>query len=827
MITDRETGEDRQIYSYVLLEPKMPTPEFEIVSYQGKWMLHLKNADLFRDFMGLTGFELGVYMLNNKGEINTDKQVSMTSANLLMPEEETGNTPLLTNAVEATKLAADAADRELYGYAKADGCLDADLYQFVVYVPTNAFPAIEYTLTETESHLTGQKPEYRGNLSYTRYDTVKKTVNGVQTDVDVIPPIEQTFRLELYGVKKSTDASGKEITWHETIARKDFSLSVGTATDVNIGYYDAPAGLDLTGYEQFAVTCWYAASGQGDVYNYFDTTQERAEHKKRSSGFITDVSGGASDEKYYFHSTKLPAPDISIVCMVREPSWYVRLLNHAEYEDGEQVKVKIGNTTYTIDTGDDTLADGVLAHAVRVTTYGWNACTYWAEKEGCVTSDVQNYSPNKQTVALQANLAGNINVNYAMDCETYTPENGAQVAGTFVLDETGKLTFRGTLRYNSHNDIGQYYRYELYARDEQEQEVTLYLSEDILMKSGLVANGYKSNDPVEIVIEGDDEIDLSKYHDFHVAAWYAKAKINNKAVDADADKFLYQYFEISEEAAKAAAYDEGQGKFVGARAKGILKDISRGEDAPVYYYVAPLADEAYADARTYPKNILYCEAPETISCLKKEDGALTVSKNIVSWSMYPDFYDSGVVCDVDVRIYETDKAAAPDAASLAQETPFDSLRDKAADRYIVRQTAGKVYDWDNYDYYALVRVKDESMTDELQFSEAVLAKLKAPLPTPRIMIYLLGYRGDFIHLDNYEAYEGLGEDIRIYVELQGRATPYIIDAAAAGCVIKGHNIPLPYSVARDKHNVTNGTTTSLRAYAQEYDADIDAVVNES
>ena len=40
-----------------------------------------------------------------------------------------------------------------------------------------------------------------------------------------------------------------------------------TIEDINIGYYDVPSNVNLASYDSFGVDLWYAASGQGDVYN--------------------------------------------------------------------------------------------------------------------------------------------------------------------------------------------------------------------------------------------------------------------------------------------------------------------------------------------------------------------------------------------------------------------------------------------------------------------------------------------------------------------------------------------------------------------------------
>lgn len=837
VIPGSETGEDTEyIRSYIAMEPKLPEPEFEIVAFGENWMLHLKNAEVYKDLVQLEGFEAGAYYLNNSNKIEASKTVTMSADDIAVSAGGNKADGLLNNAVVANKFATGNMNLQIYGYVKADGYLDSDLQKLIVYVPKNAHPTdIDYSMTAAGDgdHLNDgdYKPTYSGELTYNRLNTEKKTVSGVTQYVDVIAPVAQIFRVELYGYKVETDADGNETIWHETIARKEYTLAAGSSEEVKIGYYDAPAGVNLKQYSGFGVDCWYAASGQGEVYNYFETTKEYADHTSRSSGFITDLSQSASDPDYFFHPVKLKNPQVEIVCMGREPRWYARLKNPMDYY-GSGAIVRLGtNNSYTIDTSNSAKIDGVLQYAVQIPTGNSNRF-FMAVKDGCYDSDKVYYSPTNIAVDLYGNL-NSYSVNYALTTDTYTDREGNEVEGSFTLDKDNSLSFRGTLKYNSNNTVGQYYRYELYASDEDDQQVTLFLSDDIPMKYGSAGNGkYQTNESIAIDIKGnDDNIDISKYHDFHVAVWYAMADINT--TEKTAENHFSQYFKVSEEVAKAAAYDEEKEAFVDARSKGILIDISKDAGNPEYYYVTPLADSRYSDTTTnsYKNNVLYREAEETVSSIKKNaDGSDSISADgaKVTWSMNPNFYNTDVLCDVEVKMYQLGKDdPEPSVQSLLSKDPYYTIKVQAVDKYTVRQEDDHRFDWNTNKYYALVRVKDAGIESESMYSDYTVATLSPGLPKPKVSVLLMG-KTIFVHLDNYEEYDDK-ENVTVYVELQGRnnsTAPYEIKLDSTSWP-DFNGMYWPYSVARGAHNVKGGKVTTIKAYAEKIDPDTNEVILES
>lgn len=875
------------IKSYVPLEPKMPTPEFEIVkytvknssnAYESRWMLHLTNPEKFAAYASLPGFEIGAYQLNNDNTPNASKTVKLSKDKIVDAEGNVITSNLLNNAVDIEgKFTTNKADLKLYGYAKADGYLDADPYNFTVYIPSVIEPSIDYKLdpeprnAETLNNVKGQ-PEYKGTLTYNSFNGSTK------------PPVDQVFRVELYGVK-SVEENGVTKKWHETVAYRDYPLSVGESAEVDIGHFEVPKSVDLTAYESFDIDYWYASPGDGcKIYNYFEITDEwktiaGADRTVRSSGYIKDLSTGT--EKNYFHTTKLPDPKFMAICVGRKrsdsfaektglndygqsPEWYIVLTNADDYPVGTQI-VRYNENTVAIDmtkpasTGNKVI-DSLFDYAAPVQT-GWSDNDFWAKAEGSISSNKVKINPSKKTTVLfkENNLRNNLNINYDVDESTYKDEDGNVSDGCFVLDENNDLTFKGTVRYNSQgsgndSDIPQYFRYEIFARDKiTGQYVTLLLSEDIKMDGGSVSNLYKHEMPVGHTLTGVGE----KYEDFHFAVWYSKSAINS--IKSDADTYTYHYTEITETAAKSYAkaldcYDEEKDIINNARDIGILIDISKidvekGITEPTYYYVTALYDKTYGDAtftENYKKYVLYRESSNTISTIKKNDKGeddFSITDGYVDWSMYNSHYSSDasdIECKLDVKVYQVPHGYTPSGADELLEITDTEVEGKkkvyedtpiGTTHYRVKlpNSLSKQLDWDEYDYYAVIRVKDKDVLSEADsaYSSYYCFPMNKPLPTPEISVSLCGYSGDVVYLDNYADYAAYNSDrVKIYVEVEGKQKdadkPYVISVdPEQGGNLKNKNeqIKIPYLALMTKYYNANGSKLKLVAYAVETDED--------
>ena len=725
-LTDEDTAR-----SYIKLVPKLATPEIEIVAYGEQWMLHLKNADAYKEYTGDANFKIHAYTMSGKNEANS---VDILPSDITFTSDAAYQTQVISNAVSAMAFKKDAAGQEIFAIAKSDNCIDSEKTMITAFVPTSCHPKeIDFTLTPDEEgdHLTDAKPYYAGTLTYNKYDS------------KLHPTVPQVFTVELYGVK--TDEEGKVV--HKTLAKKEIYLSEGESEDIKIGYFDAASDVKFD-YDEYKIDYWYSGTGQG-AYNYFETPSALAADKERGSGFITDISAGSSDTKtkYYFHSVQLPKPEIEIVCVDRDPSWYAKLLNPEAYEGiGAEISVD-EDAACKIDTSNK-LSDklGVLLGYAGKMTPGNGKKTFVAKKEGYYDSPVFTYSPQGKSVNLQDNLYGALKVNYKLS-ETSFGITERDTDNGKVKD----ISFSGKLTYNAPSTLHEYYRYELYAYNDKNEAVTLLLSDDQKMNKG------SGNAVISFSIKGDENanIHLNEYHDFHVAVWYCDGNLNDSEEKQEHRGFA-QYIELTEEQAKTAAlgyFNEIKQSFEGARDDGLLIDVSGGEGNYKYYYVAPIADDRYGKNSSDSSKILYRECEETISSVQTDESgneAISAEGNIVTWKMSPTYYGDpdgkDILCDVDVRIYqvakpepeeteseeaEVEEPVAPTVKDFEDLVPFDTGDDIVAkEKCAITPTNKKTYDWDKYYYYALVRVRDKDAKYDEAYCKPVVVKMVQPITLP-------------------------------------------------------------------------------------------------
>ena len=313
--------------AFVKLKRKLKVPEFEIVEYGGKWMLHLKNEDAYKTDIESNNadFKVGAYILD-KG---TSFGYSMDGSELTMDKDS----ELLTNIVDCTEhFATGTKDLVLRIYAEASDAMPSDYATMTVYVPRKADPtslACAYEKT-SNSKPGSKKPSFGVQIHYQQFDTDDETE---------VSPIAQVFRVELYGIKKNSDG---DVIAHETVAMKEYALTADaqetadSTVNLAIGYYDVPSasGINLEDYDDFDVDVWYASPGQGEVYNYFETPKGYAEGQLRPTGYFTVYKGlGEDGEKVYeyYHRTKgLEVPECEIVAYGDQ--WMLHLTNPEVFE---------------------------------------------------------------------------------------------------------------------------------------------------------------------------------------------------------------------------------------------------------------------------------------------------------------------------------------------------------------------------------------------------------------------------------------------------------------------------------------------------------------
>ncbi len=799
------------IKSYIKLEPKLPTPELEIVEYGVHWYLHLLNPEDYVDYVKLPNFKIPVmlYKTNNTWE---DPNIAITADNI--SSAFGGNddaTKLLTNAViipdDSIIVGATATNNRatasgvisLRGIAKADGCLDSDVKIMNIFLPkvTTANTALS-EVTDNLNVIAG-KPEYEATFTY----------NGLEGVTTYMP---QVFRLELYGEKTLADGVTKV---HETIAHKDYSLSKGESTEISIGYYDAAADVDLSVYDSFYTEIWYVSPGLGDVYTYIHTDAAHASDKKRVTGFITDYNDGMADVDYLFRTVKLPTPVIEPVFVGFTPesatstkpvaNWGIRLLNYKDYDLLNDVTLNVGLGRDVNKTPAPAYYFGVndaLHNTAGTTIYPsgyyfaqtdgeqWRArLNAFASEEGYINSDIYEALGLSWRIPKVLDKDKYILTTFkSFASEDYNDGTGV-ITGEFSYTGT-TLTYKGVLSYNEANTTSaeSYYKVELYAYDENNNPVTLYLSDDKLMTNTSNNTSVISKDQISISLANNEKLDLRKYHDFHVAAWYSANCYNsNQPTRIQSDKRIKTYFETVESLVPATGYRE----------QGFIKYLDSTTGKYKYYYSAVVATrdvcENNASLRIYIENSTSVKSFDNTA-------ALTANGAIVSWTKY----DTAQAADkytVEQSVY-----ALPLGTTVADLTELDeaskigtvyvdvegnSFR-SSADVFEAGMAASTpvTLDFDANTYYSVVRVKDVGTTDDY-YSPKILAEVAKKLPTPIIAITTDNFAGKpnwYIYIVNWEEFIGTGAIIHIL----NNGSPYIAPGSSTPLVI---NTSQPQSIA--------------------------------
>ncbi len=815
--------------SYAKLLPKLPTPELEIVEYEGQWYLHLLNPEDYIDYVSLDGFEIGIklYKTNNTWE-NTNVRITKDNISTLYG----GNgdeSSILTNAVligdnkvivaqtTANNRANGSGIISLRGYAVADGCLTSDVPVMNMYLPM--VTDVQTTLSEVTDKLndTQNKPEYDATFTYNKFSDT------------VTPSIAQIFRLELYGTKT---VDGKKV--NETIAHKEYSLRVGDSTDISIGYYDAPSDLDLSQYETFATEIWYASTGMGDVYNYFHTTEDKAANKLRTTGFITDYNDGVTKADYIYKSVKLPTPIIEPVIVGFTPDnntnrrpvayWGVRVVNYKEYEaynDNGDIKVGVGfasTNNYTvkipvrwevpISGSDMSNKDGVNIYPAGISldmtadkgdrTQWRNRLNAYACGEGKINSDTDEH------------LDGHWFVPYYMTDMTYFGatfkklaaedyDNGqSAVTGAFTFDGTN-LNYKGVLSYNepSKQGIEAYYKVEVYAYDASGNPITLYMSDDKLMTNTSGNSSTISTDPVNITLTNNKYLNLGDYHDYHVAVWYS-ANSNDDNHSNNYQGMIRYYFETEDQ------YVTGN-----YRNNGFIKYLDSTTGEYKYYYSAVLAYRDLCENNNYAKIYM-----ENVTSVRSFDNtvALTANGAITCWTKY-DTAQAGNKYTVEQSVYAIPIASGITATGVADLEANATLVGKvttnvggnsfrsASDTFEAAMTAAGTpvtLDFDNYIYYAVVRVKDSGTTDKY-YSEKIMTEVARKLPAPIFATTTIDYTGKpvwYVYLVNWREFVGSGAVVHILNNgnpYMINGNPLVIDTANPETIAYNGVVVMPYA----------------------------------
>ncbi|MCR5282987.1 MAG: type II secretion system GspH family protein [Lachnospiraceae bacterium] len=791
-------AEEDQWYSNVVyqqLAPKLKMPRFEFVTYKDQWVLHLLNPKDYTKYLDKGyDFEVGVRFANNNTRylIDFDRDYSEEKLSYY-----TGNIPR------------NVCDKEVYGFAEpvsgSEGddpeekkdILAADEFATTVYIPSNLEPGgAEMNISEADNGLDQPlRPEYSAILTYKATEDRKP----------------QVFRLELYGRYVGSDAKRKG-HW-ETVAEREYSLSAGQSETINIGYYDVPSDIALSDYGDFKVECWHASTGQGPVNYYFEVDKAQAAGKKRVSGYITDRTAvGTLDNDsaqssqaplYLYHRSVLPAPILEVAALNRDtPTYSFRLLNMEDYEDTTGVKIGLyfnnkpqGNTNDNIEV-DTSVLDGKAYYNRRGADLG-NGILAKAYGTDYSPSGVVIVTPKKDgekgKLYLPENYSGNGKVK--INLQSFAArENGC------YIDEDRVLHFSGRLRYTTKGDsiaiadgsrtgwLQHYYRIEVSAKDTDGTEKTLYLSDDLELVNDGNANLMHTAD-ISI-----PDLDLSGYDisSLRISAWYSGYRAQYAEYS---DMMIAHYYELDEETAlsrmEGGSFTRKNGYI---HVVGDADDMQDGAGKDKYYFVAPLQDPHYWD--TVSNNLKdYVLArsdqdtfADTLSVYHPEyeqtlaDGSVVKTQDLTQAEWTGPDGSTPERFDVETIYYKAPKPEStvlPDGTVSGNAVSYtvDSIQMCDVERqteihevtghnYIAREPDGVRFDFVNYEYYVVARVKDHKLWGDSYYSKPILLKVREQLATPKIEYICLQMSSSpkwYVRLKNPEAYVGTDAIIKLKV----------------------------------------------------------------
>ena len=764
--------------AYSDLIPKLKTPEFEIVAYNDEWVLHLLNPEDFIPYAD--NIEVGAYYKGEEDKVYTIDLKKDWNAT----DEKIG--------YYIGGIKTDVVDQVIYGYAKGEGYIASDLFNATVYITKDVEPAgMNIKFTEVDNELKNKSmPEYSATIKYTSNDNRKP----------------QIFRLEMYGIKDDGNT--------ETIAKKEYVVASGTSEQIAIGYYDVPRNIKLSDYASFGVECWYASTGQGPVYEYFTVDSARVYGddgitKSRMSGYVRDISGGT--EEYFFHKVKLYEPQIDLVGLDRDPRWAVRLLNPEAYEGADGVKINVyfnknTDNPVVIDMDNPDLLEETIPYAINTDNFGWKDCI----RAQAVGPDYRSSVINTYTTTKNGNT-GFIyipaNIQYGGNTK-YFDINMISLSskqGDYYVDEQGILHYKGALTYDSKGylklaimtpELQHYYRVELCAKDSDGNDVTLYMSKDILMKNNFENDNVNLVDDIEI-----PDTDISDYNDVHIYVWYSGYQNGDTA--ANCEQFIAQYYEIDKQVAEDMI---DKGTFT--RNKGYIKDITGGADDPHYYYVAPIADKRYGDTtnNAYKNYVLMREdddviVPDIMAYVDEDDISL------MKWNSGAKYYD------LELNYFSVDKSSGntpesiEDIYKMGTQLGDTDYVQVDTDYYAAGLPKTFNANYRENDYYMVARVKDHKLTDDY-YSDQLLVRIRYKLPKPELDLVCPDLRLNnvrwYMQLTNHEEYTDTGVIVRIKIGNK----EYEINTASDTLI----NGVLPYAVDIERNGEVGDNITAYATY---------------
>lgn len=270
-------------YAYTSAQNIMTKPDLEVIRYQGKWYLHLKNAD---EFPTDTNWVVTAKTIDGK---ITNKQISKSNS----------NTKPLPYCVDFTL--SNDCDSVLRATAKDDTTdttyMESELFNASVFIPKNYIPSANGNIIIKNAAGTS---ENKADIKPTgkSYDDFEYTVN-IQTNASFA--YQPEFRVELYGTdnNEGSETYGKQVT----IASQLVAINASNPTTVTFDSSNLPDIEEFENYSDIKFMITYASTGLGPVYNYFKVSDADAAKIKngdsgftRTNGYVYDKS---TSEAYY------------------------------------------------------------------------------------------------------------------------------------------------------------------------------------------------------------------------------------------------------------------------------------------------------------------------------------------------------------------------------------------------------------------------------------------------------------------------------------------------------------------------------------------------
>ncbi|MCR5586068.1 MAG: hypothetical protein K6F77_00865 [Lachnospiraceae bacterium] len=249
-------------YAYVSAQNIMTKPDLEVIRYKDKWYLHLKNADEFP---------------SDTDWVVTAKTIDGYIKNVQIKKSNSNTSPLPycvalshSNQVDSV-LRATAKDN-----STNTTYMESELFSSNVFIPTGYIPASNYNIYVLGANGDGSiVPSGKSSEDFS-FEIQLKTHDSFA--------YQPEFRVELYGTDNNKDSEtyGKVVTF----ASQLIALNNTNYTTVTFDSTNLPTPDELENYSDIHFVAYYASTGLGPVYNYYEVPESlEASVKSNATGY--------------------------------------------------------------------------------------------------------------------------------------------------------------------------------------------------------------------------------------------------------------------------------------------------------------------------------------------------------------------------------------------------------------------------------------------------------------------------------------------------------------------------------------------------------------